>query len=70
MLKGLKRLRGEKMKCKICSKEILMDADGIWEGGHNAEPVIEGKCCERCNFAAVIPARLKEFELRRKDANT
>ena len=67
------------MKCDICSLEIEMDADGKWNGGHNAEPVIEGKCCERCNFAVVIPMRLREFvkhrmeiqELRRnKNANT
>ena len=55
------------MECKICNKEILMDADGKWDGGHNADPITEGRCCERCNFALVIPARLREFQLRRQN---
>ena len=59
MLKGLKRLRGEKMKCKICSKEILMDADGIWDGGHNAEPVVKGRCCADCNSTIVLRKRIE-----------
>ena len=58
------------MECKICGKEILMDADGKWDGGHNAEPITEGRCCEKCNDTVVIPMRLREFQSRRKNANT
>ena len=53
------------MKCTICGLEIKTDSDGIWYGGHNAEPVNEGRCCEKCNIKMVIPARFREFELRR-----
>ena len=52
------------MKCVICSQKISPDPDG-WNGGHNAEPIIEGRCCEVCNITMVTPARLREFELRR-----
>ena len=58
------------MECKICGKEILMDADGKWDGGHNAEPITEGRCCEKCNDTVVTPMRLREFQLRRENANT
>ena len=49
------------MDCNICGLKIEMDADGIWDGGHNADPIIEGRCCEKCNFALVIPARLSKY---------
>ena len=55
------------MNCKICKLEIKMDTDGIWDGGHNAEPVIEGRCCQVCNITIVTPARFREFELRREN---
>ena len=58
------------MKCSICGLEIEMDADGKWDGGHNAAPIVEGRCCEECNDIVVIPMRLREFQERRnEDAN-
>ena len=38
--------------------------------GNNAEPVSNGRCCDWCNFAVVIPARvrkLQDFEKAKKD---
>ena len=58
------------MKCTICGLEIKTDSDGIWSGGHNAEPINEGRCCEKCNDIIVLPMRLREFTRRNKDANT
>ena len=56
------------MKCVICSNKISLDSDG-WDGGHNAEPIIEGRCCGTCN-AIVIVRRLNDFQDRRnKNAN-
>jgi hypothetical protein len=56
------------MKCVICSQIIPPDPDG-WDGGHNAEPIIEGRCCGTCN-AIVIVRRLNDFQDRRnKNAN-
>ena len=37
-------------RCVICEEKIGVDSDGIWDGGHNAEPIQEGLCCERCNM--------------------
>ena len=51
------------MKCVICSRRITTDPDG-WAGGHNAEPVAKGKCCESCNEIVII-RRLNDFQLRR-----
>ena len=51
------------MKCEICSTEIKPDPDG-WDGGHNAEPIIEGRCCGSCNKIVMI-RRLNDFEFRR-----
>ena len=46
------------MKCCICEEEIPVV--GTWDGGNNAEPVVEdGRCCDACNCGVVIPARLK-----------
>jgi len=54
------------MNCKICDLEIKMDSDGKWNGGHNAEPIIKGRCCQKCNDTIVTPMRLRQFEERRK----
>ena len=56
------------MKCVICSQKIPPDPDG-WSGGHNAEPIVKGRCCGTCN-AIVIVRRLNDFQDRRnKNAN-
>ena len=54
------------MKCTICGLKVKTDSDDIWDGGHNAEPINEGRCCEKCNNTVVIPMRLRQFEKRRK----
>ena len=60
------------MKCSICFVKITADPYG-WEGGNNAEPVNDGKCCYLCNAKVVIPARLnnhftKKNKNKRKEA--
>ena len=52
------------MKCNICGLEIEIDADGKWDGGHNAMPVEEGQCCYECDINVVYPARLAQFGCR------
>ena len=44
--------------CIICNEPIGIDPSG-WDGGHNAEPVAEGQCCQPCNRDMVIPERLR-----------
>ena len=34
--------------------------------GNNAEPVMDGYCCDKCNAEIVMPARLKNFLENRK----
>jgi len=48
--------------CVLCDQDIKPDPDG-WAGGHNAEPVKEGRCCGHCNSSVVIPARFIEARL-------
>lgn len=47
----------EKKVCVICGKE--------YEGyGNNAQPVKDGKCCDKCNQEVVIPARIKKMGIK------
>ena len=45
------------MKCSICTSEIDVQANG-YEGGHNAFPLSNGRCCTKCNDTEVIPMRI------------
>jgi len=45
------------MKCDICTSEIDIQANGF-EGGHNAFPLSNGRCCTKCNDTEVIPMRI------------
>ena len=50
-------IKGMKRVCCICGKEF-------YGYGNNPEPVkssSEGKCCDDCNEAYVIPARLEFY---------
>ena len=56
--------------CVICNDKIGVDAISGWDGGHNAEPVAEGRCCDECNTMEVIPARLQQiFSSNKEGAN-
>ena len=44
------------MQCSICNKEIP-DIMG-WDESYNAQPVNDGRCCDRCHYwFVVMPAR-------------
>lgn len=47
------------MKCSICNGLILPNALNGWDKGSNAEPVMEGRCCDICNQNIVIPRRIE-----------
>ena len=57
------------MICCICNEEFDEYEELVIEGqsfqthgGHNPAPVKnEGRCCTKCNFSVVVPARVKEF---------
>ena len=46
------------MICVICGEEILPNWFG-YAGGNNAQPVADGRCCDHCNDAVVIPERVR-----------
>jgi len=50
-------------KCSICKQDILPDLCG-WTGGHNAQPVNNGRCCGDCNSSVVIPRRYIDMKLQ------
>lgn len=47
-------------QCSICNGQIGVDPNG-WSGGHNAQPVNNGRCCSTCNDTVVTSARLKDL---------
>jgi hypothetical protein len=46
------------MDCSICKEPIEVTGWG-WAEGNNAEPVNDGRCCDSCDTAYVIPARME-----------
>lgn len=50
------------IECSICHEDIPVVLD--WAFGNNAQPVNDGRCCNRCNMEVVIPARLQEISKR------
>jgi hypothetical protein len=55
--------------CTICHRPIEPDFNG-WKGGHNAQPVKNGRCCGDCNDMHVIPARLRRLLGADKDQDS
>ena len=49
------------MKCCICQQKIKKELNG-WTLGNNAQPVKDGRCCNKCNSTIVIPARLYQLQ--------
>ena len=53
------------MKCCICQNEIDIqyneNGEIVWDQGHNADPVAEGRCCTACNWLTVVPTRLRRM---------
>jgi len=52
------------MKCSICTSKIDVQANG-YEGGHNAFPLSNGRCCTICNDTEVVPMRMAFISLGR-----
>lgn len=50
-----------KQFCVLCDDTLdvlYKNGKAIWTKGHNAEPLVNGSCCNFCNDTKVIPARL------------
>lgn len=48
--------------CSICGKK--------YEGyGNNAQPVNDGRCCDKCNSTIVVPRRIQDVRNRKEEIN-
>ena len=56
------------MKCSICKDKIKPDLNG-WGGGHNADPINDGRCCGVCNDTIVTPTRFNLYLKRENKWN-
>ena len=57
------KTKKDKPICSICKKEIQPDSWG-WDGTNNADPINDGRCCNKCNDTIVTPTRLQEYYKR------
>ena len=49
------------MQCDICGEPI--PSKGAWTGGNNANPVVDGRCCDPCNDKVVVPERILRMQI-------
>lgn len=59
------------MKCSICKGEIEVKKDPktgkvFWDQGNNAQPINDGRCCDKCDLEVVIPKRIEKVINQRK----
>jgi len=47
------------MKCCICRNQIEVHPLSLWDRGNNAQPVMDGRCCDVCNDTVVLTRRMK-----------
>ena len=56
-------LKIEMKTCDICGEPIDIhykeDGTPYWTDGHNAEPIVVGRCCDKCQNEVVLPERLR-----------
>jgi hypothetical protein len=54
---------------KDCKQPLTKPQGSNIEGGHNAQPLIDGRCCETCNYTKVLSARLEQMKEHYKREN-
>ena len=58
-------------ECDICGEPIDIhykeDGTPYWTEGHNAQPVVDGRCCDKCQNEVVLPTRLAAIFRRYED---
>lgn len=57
------------MECCICHNQIEVHrhpvtGEAVWDQGHNAAPLENGRCCDTCNAEKVIPSRFGQISVR------
>ena len=54
----------QEISCVLCGGEIEESPVNGWRYGNNPYPLAEeGRCCDSCNWARVIPARLSNLKV-------
>jgi len=60
------------MKCSICKGKIeehkTPEGKVYWTHGHNAEPLSNGRCCDKCN-ELVIYERINRIRFRKGNSS-
>jgi hypothetical protein len=52
-------------KCSICGGPFTEREKKYWlGGGHNAQPINDGRCCGTCNDEVVVPERWRRIQER------
>ena len=60
--------RDGNMECVLCKGKIAVEPSG-WDGGYNAEPLSNGRCCLFCDTTLVIEARLLNMSFTLEEAH-
>jgi hypothetical protein len=55
------------MKCCICHGTIEKNLLTGWDQGNNAQPVMNGRCCDLCDTTVVIPRRINDYMNARRE---
>ena len=53
-------MKREKLSCKNGFKCVICKEHSVGFG-NNPQPLKKGKCCDKCNFEKVVPARIKQI---------
>ena len=62
------RMNNEKLKRMFVPFANGFGDDGFGHRfGNNAQPINDGRCCDGCNSAIVIPARINQIALARNN---
>ncbi len=40
-----------------------------WDQGHNAEPIADGRCCDKCNQDIVVQYRISDMLVNKGGSN-
>jgi hypothetical protein len=62
-------MKRKQLICSICKQPIETEPETGWAGGHNAQPINNGRCCRKCNDSVVVPERIAILFNRTKERN-
>lgn len=50
------------MEYAMCENTCCLCGETYQGFGNNAEPIMDGRCCDACNASKVIPERIKQWK--------